>query len=102
MRSFLVVLGFAALAATLQAADAGAGKAAYDKSCKGCHGPDGTPSAGMAKAMNLKDLKSPDVQAMSDDDLKKVITDGKGKMKPVASASGAAADVVAYIRTWKK
>jgi hypothetical protein len=40
---------------------------------------------------------------MSDDDLKKVITDGKGKMKPIASASGAAADnVVAYIRSLKK
>ena len=50
----------------------------------------------------MRDLKSPDVQAMSDDDLKKIITDGKGKMKPVASASGAAADVVAYMRTWKK
>jgi hypothetical protein len=51
----------------------------------------------------MKDLKSPEVQAMSDDDLKKVVTDGKGKMKPVASVSGAAVDnVVAYIRTWKK
>ncbi len=102
MRSFLVVLGFAAVAATLQAADAGAGKAAYDKSCKGCHGPDGTPSAGMAKAMNLKDLKSPEVQAASDADLQKIITDGKGKMKPVASASGSAPDIVAYLRSLKK
>ena len=46
--------------------------------------------------------KSAEVQAMSDDDLKKVITEGKGKMKPVASASASAADIVAYIRTWKK
>jgi hypothetical protein len=52
--------------------------------------------------VDMKDLKSPDVQAMSDADLMKVITDGKGKMKPVASASSSAADVVAYIRTWKK
>lgn len=103
MRSILIVLGLAAAAATsIQAADAAAGKAAYDKSCKGCHGPDGTPSAAMAKAMNLKDLKSPDVQAMSDDDLKKVITEGRGKMKPVASASGSAADIVAYLRSIKK
>ena len=62
------------------------------------------PNPAIAKMMKveMRDLKSADVQAMSDDDLKKVITDGKGKMKPVASASGAAADVVAYIRTWKK
>jgi mono/diheme cytochrome c family protein len=105
MRSILIVLGLAAAAATsMQAAAAAAGKAAYDKSCKGCHGPDGAASPAMAKMMkvDMKDLKSADVQAMSDDDLKKVITEGKGKMKPVASASGSAADIVAYIRAWKK
>ena len=102
MRTIMIILGFAAAATVLQAADATAGKAAYDKSCKSCHGADGTPSAGMAKAMNLKDLKSPEVQTESDDDLKKIITDGKGKMKPVASASSSAADIVAYMRTWKK
>src|ERR1700733_6875394 len=105
MRSILIVLGLAAAAATsIQAADAAAGKAAYDKSCKSCHGPDGAASPAMSKMMkvDIKDLKSADVQAESDDDLKKVITDGKGKMKPVASASGSAADIVAYIRTWKK
>jgi hypothetical protein len=32
----------------------------------------------------------------------KIVTDGKGKMKPVASAASSAADIVAYIRTWKK
>ncbi len=105
MRSILIVLGLAAGAATsIQAADAAAGKAAYDKSCKSCHGADGTANPAVAKMMkvDIKDLKSADVQAMSDDDLKKVITDGKGKMKPIASASGSAADIVAYIRTWKK
>ncbi|MGA2880562.1 MAG: cytochrome c [Bryobacteraceae bacterium] len=105
MRTTLIVLGLAAAAATaIQAADATAGKAVYDKSCKSCHGADGTANPAIAKMMkvDIKDLKSADVQAMSDDDLKKVITDGKGKMKPIASASGSAADVVAYIRTWKK
>jgi predicted CXXCH cytochrome family protein len=106
MRTILIVLGLAAAAAnTVQAADANAGKAVYQKSCKSCHGPDGTPNAAVAKMMkaDMKDLKSSDVQAMSDDDLKKVITDGKGKMKPIASVSGADADnVIAYIRTWKK
>jgi len=104
MRSFLVVLGFAAAAATLQAADATAGKAVYDKSCKSCHGADGAASPSMAKMMKveMKDLKSADVQAMSDGDLAKVITDGKGKMKPVASASASAADIVAYLRSLKK
>jgi len=105
MRSLLLVLGFAAAAATAaQAADATAGKAAYDKSCKACHGADGAANPAMAKMMkvDIKDLKSAEVQAMSDDELKKVITDGKGKMKAVPAASGSAADIVAYIRTLKK
>ncbi len=106
MRTFLIVLGFATTTATaLQAADAKAGQAVYDKSCKSCHGPDGSGNPAIAKAfkVDMRDLKSPDVQAMSDDDLKKVITDGKGKMKPVASVTGAAADnVVAYVRSLKK
>jgi cytochrome c553 len=101
MRTLLIVLSFAA---TLQAADAKAGKAAYDKSCKSCHGPDGTANPAMAKMfkVDIKDLKSSDVQAMSDDDFKMIIMNGKGKMKPVSSVSGAAADnVVAYIRSLK-
>jgi mono/diheme cytochrome c family protein len=106
MRTIMITLSLAAIAATtVQAADAKAGQAVYDKSCKSCHGPDGAGNAAIAKMMKveMKDLKSPEVQAMSDDDLKKVVTDGKGKMKPVASVSGAAVDnVVAYIRTWKK
>jgi hypothetical protein len=53
--------------------------------------------------VEMRDLKSPEVQATSDGDLKKVITEGKGKMKPAAGVSGAAADnVIAYMRTWKK
>jgi mono/diheme cytochrome c family protein len=104
MRTFFMLFGLAAAAATTWAADVKAGQAAYDKSCKSCHGADGTPNAAIAKMMKveMRDLKSPDVQATSDDDLKKAITDGKGKMKPIASASASAADIVAYLRTWKK
>jgi len=102
VRTFLIIIAFAASAAITWAADAKAGQAAYDKSCKACHGPDGTPSAAMAKAMNLRDLKSPEVQALSDDDLTKIVTEGKGKMKPVASAASSAADLAAYVHSLKK
>jgi mono/diheme cytochrome c family protein len=104
MRFILIVITLSAATTAIQAASATAGKAAYDKSCKSCHGPDGTPNPAVAKMMkvDMKDLKSADVQAMSDDDLMKAITNGIGKMKPVPSAAGSAADVVAYIRTWKK
>ena len=87
------------------AADAKAGQATYDKSCKTCHGSDGTPNPAIAKMMKveMKDLKSPEIQALSDADVKKIIEEGKGKMKPVKTVTGADADnVVAYIRTLKK
>jgi mono/diheme cytochrome c family protein len=104
MRSIFIILAFAAAATALQAADAATGKAAYDKSCKSCHGPDGAGNPAIAKMfkVEMRDLKSADVQGMSDADLMKIISDGKGKMKPVASASASAADIVAYVRTWKK
>jgi mono/diheme cytochrome c family protein len=87
------------------AGDATAGKAAYDKACKSCHGADGTPNAAIAKSLKLTmvHLGDPAVQEMSDDALKGIITDGKGKMKPIKSVSGKAADdVVAYMRSFKK
>jgi mono/diheme cytochrome c family protein len=105
MKTILTAAVLAVFATGAYAADAKAGAAAYDKSCKSCHGPDGTPNAGVAKMMKveMKDLKAPEVQAMSAADLKKVITDGKGKMKPISSVTGPAADdVVAYVKSWKK
>jgi mono/diheme cytochrome c family protein len=105
MRITLAIVTLAALSTTAGfAADVKAGKASYNKSCKGCHGADGTPSAGVAKMFpGMKDLSSADVQATSDADMKAIITGGKGKMKPVAAVTGASVDnVVAYVRALKK
>jgi cytochrome c5 len=87
------------------AADAAAGHAVYDKKCKMCHGATGEGTPGMAKALNttIQQLGSPEVQKMGDADLKKIITQGKGKMKPPAGLSGADIDnVIAFVRTLKK
>jgi mono/diheme cytochrome c family protein len=105
MRKMLVVFAVLALTATAAlAADAKAGQATFNVSCKSCHGTDGTPNPAVAKMLKvaIKDLKSPEVQSQSDDDIKKVITQGKGKMVPVHSVSGGDLDnVVAYIRSLK-
>jgi len=105
MRKILALPTFLILvAAGAAAADVNAGKTAYDKACKSCHGADGTPNPAMAKALkvDMRDLKSPEVQK-SDDDIRKAITAGVGKMRPVASVSGDSVnDVVAYIHTLKK
>ena len=67
-----------------------AGKAAYDKACKSCHGADGTPNAAIAKAMKVQmlPLGDPEVQKLSDEDLKSITTGGKGKMKAIKSVMG--------------
>jgi mono/diheme cytochrome c family protein len=81
------------------------GKAIFEKSCKGCHGADGQGNPGIAKMfkVNMRPLGSDEVQSKSDADLKKIITQGTGKMKPVASVAGKQADdVVAFLRTLKK
>ena len=91
------------LAGTLSwGADAKAGKAVFDQSCKSCHGTDGTPNPSVAKMMKVEmlDLKSAEVQALSNDAIKKVVTEGKGKMPAVKTVTGAAADnVAAYVHT---
>ena len=100
-----VVLAAAVFASAAWAADAGAGKAVYAKKCQVCHGADGQGSAGMAKALKveIKPLGSAEVQKKSDAELKKVIAEGMGKMKPVADLSAGDADnVVAFVRTLKK
>lgn len=96
----LAVGGLAQAAGT-----AAAGKPVYDRSCKMCHGPDGAPSAATEKMMKveIKDLKSPAVHSMSDTEMKKIITGGKGKMRPIKGLSAKQLDdVVAYVRSLKK
>src|ERR1700693_2317584 len=89
MKKTVVVL-IASAGLALAAGDAAAGKAVYDKSCKSCHGADGTANANIAKMMKveIKNLGSAETQAHSDADLKKIVTDGQGKMKPVKSVAG--------------
>jgi mono/diheme cytochrome c family protein len=92
-------------ASSAWAADAAAGKAVFDTKCRTCHAADGAGNPGIAKAMNvtMKPLGGEEIQKMSDADLKKVISTGSGKMKPVAGLSPAQIDdVVAFVRTLKK
>ncbi len=106
MRSILTVLAIAGLSvATASGADAKAGKRVYESSCKTCHGPDGAGNDTIANMMKveMKDLKSTDVQSLSDAELARIITTGKGQMKPVSTVMGPSIDdVIAYVRTMKK
>lgn len=79
--------------APLMADDAAA---IYKGKCAMCHGPDGAGQTPTGKTMKVRDLRSADVQKMSDADLTKIISDGKGKM-PAYKAKLSAADVAALV-----
>ena len=99
----LAVLSSIAFAG-LAVAAAAEGKDVFTAKCAPCHGANGEGKAAIGKMYGVtqRPLASKEVQAQSDADIKKAITAGKGKMKPVTGvAEKQADDVVAYIRTLK-
>ena len=85
---------------------ADAGKAAYDKQCASCHGPDGKGNPAMTKVFGEKALNiaTKEVAAKSDDELMKVVAEGRGKM-PAAGKSLGKADqkaVVEHVKSLAK
>ena len=70
------------------------GKAAYDKNCKACHGPRGTPPAALAKQQKIPKFDAAYIEARSDDSLVQVMKHGgknmkglDGKMSPAEMAA---------------
>ena len=81
------------------AADGAAGKAIFDAKCKACHGADGQGNPAIAKMMKVEMKPLGESSA----DIKKVVTEGQGKMKPMTGVAGADLDnVVAYVHSLKK
>ncbi|MGC2638908.1 MAG: cytochrome c [Acidobacteriaceae bacterium] len=101
-RTAALILLAASIAAPVFAQSAGADT--YKAKCAMCHGPDGTASTGMGKAMNIPSFKSPDVVKASDAELIATTTNGKGKMPAYSGklTDAQIKDVVSYIRTLQK
>ena len=84
--------------------DAAAGKATYAKRCAACHGEQGEGKVSLAKMLKVEQrpLGSSEVQAKSDEELRRNISEGTGKMKPVTGLSEVdLANLVAFVRTLK-
>lgn len=101
-----LVLGWVSISySALPAGDAAAGKEVFAKKCKTCHGDNGQGNEGMAKLLKttITPLDSEEVQTKSDADIKMIVVEGKGKMKPVKDISADDINnVIAYVRTLKK
>src|SRR5689334_653750 len=95
----------ALFAPAAMAADLG-GKAAYEKQCASCHGSDGKGNPAMAKVFGEKQLNiaTKEVADKKDEDIIKVMIEGKGKM-PASGKSLSPADqkaVASFVRSLAK
>jgi len=80
------------------------GEATYKAKCQSCHGAQGVPNPGIAKAMGVKPASDPSVKSMSEADMIAVTTNGKGKM-PAYKGKLSDAEIKAsvdYFRTFTK
>jgi mono/diheme cytochrome c family protein len=107
-RMFLAMIAAGVFAVPLfgaNKADSAAGKAVFMKRCSSCHGPDGAGKEAIAKMFKVEmhALGSKEVQAKSDADLKKIVADGTGKMKPVKDLSPQDMNnLIAFVRSLAK
>jgi mono/diheme cytochrome c family protein len=108
-RAVILAMGVAMIGAAVGipaagAGDAAAGKDLYMKKCKTCHGADGQGNPGVAKLLNVtfKPLGSEEIQKKTDAEFKKIMTEGKDKMKPVKDLSDPDMDnIIAFVRSLK-
>jgi len=77
----------------------------YDKRCSSCHGADGKGNPAMVKAMGEKglNLTTKEVAGMKDDEVSKVILEGRGKMPATKGMTkDESKQVIDYVRTLQK
>lgn len=94
-----------ALTASLMKAEGPApGQQVFETKCASCHAKDGSGTTAMGKKLNLRDLRSPEVQKQTDQELVNVTTKGKGKMPAYQGKLTEAqiSELVSYIRLLAK
>ena len=70
----------ATLAVTTTSALADAGADVYKAKCQSCHGAQGVPNPGIAKAMGVKPANDPAVKSIGEAQMIADTANGKGKM----------------------
>ncbi|MEO8033403.1 MAG: cytochrome c [Acidobacteriota bacterium] len=98
-RTFTCSLLFALALPLVALAD---GAAIYKTKCTPCHGADGAGQTPVGKNLKVRDLRSAEAQKLTDAEITKVLTDGKGKMPKSKLAADDMKAVIAFLRTLKK
>jgi cytochrome c6 len=98
-RSLAVLAATVCLASAMSFAQS-AGEAVYKANCASCHGSTGTPSAGIAKMMDVKPAAE---YKSSEKDQIDAVKNGKNKMKAFSPklTDAQIKDAVDYFRTLK-
>jgi mono/diheme cytochrome c family protein len=97
----LLFFSIAAFTSGRPPANASAGADTFKAKCAVCHGPDGSGNTPMGQKMKVHDLRSPDVQKQTDEELTTIITNGKPPM-PAYGKTLTSADIhqlVAFLRS---
>jgi mono/diheme cytochrome c family protein len=80
------------------------GEATYKTKCQSCHGAQGVPNPGIAKAMGVKPASDPSVKSLSEAQMIAETANGKGKM-PAFKSKLSDAEIKAsvdYFRSFAK
>src|SRR5213592_1917457 len=77
------------------------GAATFKTKCAPCHGADGSGQTPVGKNLKVRDLRSPEVKKLTDAELTKVLSEGKGKMPASKLSADDMKAVVAFLRTLK-
>ena len=78
------------------------GAAIFKTKCSACHGPDGSGQTPVGKNLKLQDLRSAEVQKLTDAEITKVLTEGKGKMPKANLSADDMKAVIGFVRSLKK
>jgi mono/diheme cytochrome c family protein len=100
----LVALTAAVLLAGAVGFAQSSGEAVYKAKCQSCHGNEGTPNPGIAKAMGVKPASDPSVKSLTEAQMIADTTNGKGKMPAYKGklTDAEIKDAVDYFRTFAK
>jgi mono/diheme cytochrome c family protein len=80
IRAGMMVAAMIAATAGTPAIAQSSGADVYKTKCQSCHGAEGTPNPGIAKAMGVKPVSDPSVKSLSEAQMITDTTNGKAKM----------------------
>ncbi len=103
IRSLVALAAVVLLAGAIGFAQS-SGEATYKAKCQSCHGAEGMPNPGIAKAMGVKPANDPSVKSKTAAEMIAITTNGKGKMPAYKAklTDSQIKDSVEYFRTFTK